>query len=84
MGELARQILLAPRARIHEFCDPRGLARLIRMHLRGINAMTGVHLCRLVSVEIWLQQCIGDALSGLGRASRLQRNFGSAQTAAAT
>jgi asparagine synthase (glutamine-hydrolysing) len=57
-GELARHVLLSPNARIHEFCEPRGLARLIDMHVRGINALTGFHLYRLVSTELWLHQCM--------------------------
>jgi asparagine synthase (glutamine-hydrolysing) len=65
-GQLAREVLLAPRARIHEFCEPRGLARLIEMHLRGINRMTGYHLYRLVSTEIWLQRCIGTHINKAG------------------
>jgi asparagine synthase (glutamine-hydrolysing) len=83
-GELARQILLAPGARIHEFCDPRGLARLIRMHLRGINKMTGFHLYRLVSTEIWLQQCIGHPMSVSGRSPRSEYNLRSARAGAAS
>jgi asparagine synthase (glutamine-hydrolysing) len=83
-GELARQILLAPGARIHEFCDPRGLARLIRTHLRGVNVMTGFHLYRLVSTEVWLQQCITHAMPGSGRAVRLDSNLASAHAETAT
>jgi asparagine synthase (glutamine-hydrolysing) len=60
-GELAREILLTPGALIHEFCEPHALAKLIQTHLRGINVMTGYHLYRLISTEIWLQRCIGQA-----------------------
>jgi asparagine synthase (glutamine-hydrolysing) len=58
-GQLAREVLLAPDAYIHEFCEPRALARLIETHLRGINSMTGYHLYRLLSTEIWLRRCVG-------------------------
>ena len=69
-GELLRRILLAPGARIHEFCDQHRLAQLIRMHVRGISATTGYHLYRLVSTEIWLQQCIGKIMQPSTRARR--------------
>jgi len=82
-GELARQILLAPGARIHEFCDPGGLARLIRTHLRGVNVMTGFHLYRLVSAEVWLQQCIVHAMPVSGQALQSKRDLAFAHPAPA-
>ncbi|HSC56588.1 MAG TPA: asparagine synthase (glutamine-hydrolyzing), partial [Nitrospira sp.] len=64
-GQIARDILLAPGAHIHEFCDPRRLARLVKTHLLSINNTTGYQLYRLISTELWLQECVsGPASAG--------------------
>lgn len=81
-GELPRQLLLSPDARIHEFCEPRKLARLIETHRRGINANTGLHLYRLMSTEIWLQECIGNAVIGPTKRRTLGGSGGTADAMA--
>jgi asparagine synthase (glutamine-hydrolysing) len=55
-GALARDLLLAPAARIREFCDPEAVRRLVTLHLQGKPA-AGNHLYRLLSTEMWLQGC---------------------------
>jgi asparagine synthase (glutamine-hydrolysing) len=57
-GKIPREMLVGRGALIHEFCEPRAINRLINMHLRGWGPMTGLHLYRLISSELWLQECI--------------------------
>jgi len=55
-GRLANEILLAPKARILEFCDPESIRRLIALNLR-MRSGAGAQLYRLVSTELWLRAC---------------------------
>jgi len=57
-SELPRQLLLTNGACIHEFCEPTQLELLIKAHRLGVNATTGLHLYRLMTTELWLQECI--------------------------
>ena len=59
-GEIARRLLLSPGARIQELCDPRAIARLINMQSLGVPRVSG-DIYRLVSTEIWLQECLPSA-----------------------
>jgi len=56
-GALARDVLLGRNARIHEYCDPLRIERLVRHHASG-RPGAGNHLYRLVSTELWLRFCI--------------------------
>lgn len=53
-GRLANELLLAPKARILEFCDPEAMRRLISLNLR-MRSGAGAQLYRLVSTELWLR-----------------------------
>lgn len=55
-GRLASELLLAPRARILEFCDPEAIRRLISLNVR-MRSGAGAQLYRLVSTELWLRAC---------------------------
>ena len=57
-GRLARDVLLDSGARVHEYCDPHRIDRLIRHHVSGRSG-AGNHVYRLVSTELWLRACIG-------------------------
>jgi asparagine synthase (glutamine-hydrolysing) len=56
-GAVSREILLTPNAKIHAYCEPDRLQRLIEFHAAG-KPGAGNHLYRLVSTELWLQTCI--------------------------
>jgi asparagine synthase (glutamine-hydrolysing) len=56
-GEIPRQLLLAPNARIHQYCEPARLQRLVDMHFRGVPGRYS-DIYRLISAEIWLQECL--------------------------
>jgi len=56
-GRLPREYLLSGESRIHDFCDPDSIERLISQHVRGRNGI-GNHLYRLLSTEFWLRACI--------------------------
>ena len=56
-GATAKEILLQPGALIHEYCEPRRIERLIRLHVAGRTGV-GYHVYRLVSTELWLRTCV--------------------------
>ena len=58
-GVMPREILLSPGAKIHAYCEPARLKRLIEFHAAG-KPGAGNHLYRLVSTELWLQTCIAN------------------------
>ena len=58
-GAMPKEILLSPGAKIHAYCEPSRLKRLIEFHAAG-KAGAGNHLYRLVSTELWLQTCIAN------------------------
>jgi asparagine synthase (glutamine-hydrolysing) len=56
-GQFLRDLLLAPNARVLAYCDPVLLTKLVDKFLAG-NGRTENPLYRLVSTELWLQECI--------------------------
>jgi asparagine synthase (glutamine-hydrolysing) len=54
---LLKSMLLAPGARVHEYCRPERLRRLIDHHLSTRTA-PGNHLYRLLTTEVWLRTCV--------------------------
>ena len=56
-GAIARDILLASGASIHRFCDPRKIDSLINKFVNGKHGV-GNHIYRLLSTELWMQQCL--------------------------
>ena len=56
-GEMLRDMLLAPEARIRTYCDQQKLRRLIARYLAGNNQSEN-SLYRVLSTELWLRQCI--------------------------
>ena len=56
-GEMLRKLLLAPDARIRAYCDPAKMESLIERFLSGQKRSENP-LYRLISAELWLQECI--------------------------
>ena len=56
-GAMVREHLLAPDARILEFCEPARIRRLVDFHVRGGHG-AGNHLYRLLSTQVWMRQCL--------------------------
>jgi asparagine synthase (glutamine-hydrolysing) len=56
-GEMLRELLLTPGARIHAYCDKRKIENLINRFLLGQKRSENP-LYRLISAELWLQECI--------------------------
>jgi asparagine synthase (glutamine-hydrolysing) len=55
-GAVAREILLARNSKVTQFCDVRRMEKLLGHHVAGRPGV-GNHLYRLISTELWLQQC---------------------------
>ena len=60
-GMLLRELLLSPDARIKEYCDQKEIKNLINRFLSGQKRNENP-LYRLVSAELWLQECISSQL----------------------
>lgn len=56
-GRVVRELLLAPSSLILEYADPAKISHLVDSHIKG-RFNVGNHLYRLLTTEIWLQQCI--------------------------
>jgi asparagine synthase (glutamine-hydrolysing) len=56
-GEMLKGVLLAPEARILAYCDPKKISKLIDRYLAGQERSENP-LYRLLSAELWLQECI--------------------------
>ena len=56
-GEMLRELLLAPDARIRAYCDQKKIQNLIHRYLSGQKRSENP-LYRLISAELWLQACI--------------------------
>ena len=56
-GEMLRELLLAPDARISAYCDLKKIKNLISRYLSGQKRSENP-LYRLISAELWLQECI--------------------------
>ncbi|MCP9469358.1 MAG: asparagine synthase (glutamine-hydrolyzing) [Nitrospira sp.] len=56
-GAVVREILLGPNGKVTRFCDARRIETLLKHHLAGRSGV-GNHLYRLISTELWLQQCV--------------------------
>lgn len=56
-GELLRELLLSPDARISAYCDQEKMRKLLSRYLSGQKRSVNP-LYRLLSAELWLQECI--------------------------
>ena len=56
-GQLLRDLLLAPKARIIAYCDQNKISQLIDKYLVGTKRCE-MPLYRLLSAELWLQECM--------------------------
>jgi asparagine synthase (glutamine-hydrolysing) len=56
-GQMLRELLLAPDSRISAYCDRDKIQKLINRYLSGQNRSENP-LYRLLSAELWLQECI--------------------------
>lgn len=56
-GALAREVLLAPAARVGAYASRASMGRLIDDHVAG-RLGPGDHLYRLLTTELWLQECL--------------------------
>ena len=56
-GEMLRELLLSPDARISAYCDRDKMLKLINRYLAGQKRSENP-LYRLLSAELWLQECI--------------------------
>ena len=56
-GEMLREILLSPEAKIHDYCDAKKIKKLINRYLAGLKICENP-LYRLLSAELWLRECI--------------------------
>ena len=56
-GQLLRELLLTPDARIKKYCDQKKIKNLISRFLSGQKRSENP-LYRLISAELWLQECI--------------------------
>lgn len=56
-GTIARDVLLSSNAAITRYCEPRKIENLIARHVSGRHGV-GNHIYRLLSTELWMQQCV--------------------------
>jgi len=56
-GEMLRELLLSPDARISAYCDQGKISKLLNRYLSGQKRSENP-LYRLLSAELWLQECI--------------------------
>jgi asparagine synthase (glutamine-hydrolysing) len=56
-GAMLREMLLNSESKIHAYCDPKKLQKLIDRYLAG-KSQSENSLYRLLSTELWLRQCI--------------------------
>jgi asparagine synthase (glutamine-hydrolysing) len=56
-GEMLRELLLTPDARIGKYCEHKKIKKLICRYLSG-QKRSEDPLYRLISAELWLQECI--------------------------
>jgi asparagine synthase (glutamine-hydrolysing) len=56
-GEMLRELLLTPNARISAYCDQNKMRKLLNRYLSGQKRSENP-LYRLLSAELWLQECI--------------------------
>lgn len=56
-GEMLRELLLRPDARISAYCDQKEIHKLLNRYLSGQKRSENP-LYRLLSAEVWLQECI--------------------------
>ena len=56
-GSEIEQLLLNPNSRLHKWCDPKKIRHLIKQSRQGVMAAEH-HLYKLVSTQIWLNECI--------------------------
>ena len=58
-GREIERLLLDPHSRLHEWCDPGKMRRLIEQNRQGVMAAEH-HLYKLVSTQLWLSECIAN------------------------
>lgn len=58
-GEILREMLLNPDAKIHNYCDPQKVEKLINKYLAGLKRSENP-LYRLLCAEFWLRECIAE------------------------
>lgn len=56
-GYEIERLLLAPDSLLHKWCDPEKIRRLIEQNRKGVMAAEH-HLYKLLSTQIWLNECI--------------------------
>ncbi len=56
-GREVERLLLDPHSRLHQWCDPGKIRRLIEQNRHGVMAAEH-HLYKLVSTQLWLSECI--------------------------
>lgn len=56
-GKEIEQLLLKPGSKLHQWCDPAKIRRLIERNKHGVMGAEH-HLYKLVSTQIWLDECI--------------------------
>lgn len=61
-GKEIAHLLLKPNNRLHDWCDPQKIRRLIEQNRRGVLSAEH-HLYKLVSTQLWLSVCIEQEIS---------------------
>lgn len=56
-GKEVEHLLLDRQSLLHQWCDPRKIKRLIEQNRKGVMASEH-HLYKLLSTQLWLDQCI--------------------------
>lgn len=56
-GVEIERLLLDPQSLLHQWCDPNKIRRLIEQNRKGVMAAEH-HLYKLVSTQLWLNECI--------------------------
>lgn len=56
-GREVERMLLDPHSRLHEWCDPDKIKRLIEQNRQGVLGAEH-HLYKLLSTQLWLSECI--------------------------
>lgn len=60
-GEMLRELLLSPDARISAYCDQEEIRKLLSRYLSGQKRSENP-LYRLLSAELWLQECMPESM----------------------
>jgi len=60
-GEMLRELLLSPEAKTSAYCDQEMISKLLNRYLSGQKRSENP-LYRLLSAELWLQECIPESM----------------------